>query len=215
MKVLLFGADGNMGRRYRAILKHLGHECIPIEVGFSWINFKGLIPAVDKVIIASSTEAHWQNLLELKDADENRPGGLDVLCEKPVVKDVGQLNRLRELCESAHINLYVVNQYQHLVNDLMLGGDAPLNVEYDYWNSGRDGILWDCFQLVALATGGISLKNESPYWKCQINGCRLGIQRMDFAYVDMISDFLHEKNDVWGIDVIEKTTRKILEMQNA
>ena len=118
------------------------------------------------------------------------------------------LKVLKEVVAKERFNLYVVNQYQYLPGIRANATKGPSH--YDYYNTGKDGKYWDCFQIIALAKDGFHIENKSPVWKCCINGVDCNLSQMDSAYVHMIDDFLGEKRHLWGMDVIEETTRKIL-----
>lgn len=200
MSTLLIGADGNMGRRYRAIFNYLNEPFTPLEIGYTLPRLKLLVKGVSHVVVASASNAHIDNLWDLSEVNCTVP----ILCEKPVVTLPEHLDSVL----SYDLNLYVVNQYQHLVPE----GVRVKNATYDYYNTGRDGIFWDCFQLFAIAEQNVTLRNKSPYWTCIFDQYHVPFALMDLAYIQMIRDFLGEKKRVWGKDVIERTTKRIFEI---
>jgi hypothetical protein len=131
-----------------------------------------------------------------------------VLCEKPVITDPDKLKRVEFFCNQGNINLYVVNQYAHL-EEYGAFKDKEAGTSYDFYNSGRDSLKWDCFQLFGLANGAIELRFDSWSWVCYINGIRINISNMDKAYMSMVEDFLGPKNRMWGMEKIKEITRKV------
>lgn len=207
MKVLLLGNLGNMGKRYEAILKYLQHEVIGLDVGYTQKLLATALAAVDHVIVATPTPTHCgliQDICEHKNVRQS----LHVLCEKPVVKSLVALERVLTSTKDARVDLYCVNQYAHLTELGFAVGDLS---SYDYFNHGKDGLHWDCFQVFALARGPVTIDNKSPIWRCWINGAKMNISSMDRAYVDMVKDFLGEKKCVWREDVIKRVTKQLLE----
>lgn len=206
MNVLVVGGLGNMGRRYCAILRHLGHTPIVLDpAGPDPEPFDG---TTGHVIVATPTDTHLGVLSAIIDRNTR---GLHILCEKPVVKTPSLLAAIYDIVDKKGHALYCVNQYaHHSMAGLFTRDTASGDTTYDFYHSGNDGLHWDCFQLYALARGKVTLKNESPIWKCKINGVNLNPGVMDRAYVDMIKDFLGPKEKVWGKDIVVKTTEKIL-----
>lgn len=182
MKVFIYGMNGNMGRRYAAILEHLGHEWTGEDLGVS----RGAVDDTDAIIIATPTDTHAEVLRPLLGL------GKPILCEKPVCKDMNELKQLMAMCVMAGTRLQMVSQYDYLVNPTACGKSF-----YHYFKSGPDGLAWDCLQIIANAKERPGLSNGSPVWSCQINGKRLSLSDMDFAYVSMIRDWLQApRNDI-------------------
>lgn len=195
MKILLVGCKGNMGRRYSAVLRDLGHAFTGIDLGDSCDP-----AAFDKIIIATPTDSHASLLHGFAEWGTKA----DVLCEKPITTDE---HAIWPLINQA-LNFYMVNQYAYL-NGIYRVSDKD-ETSWNYWNSGKDGLYWDCIQVIHLAKGPISLKNESAIWSCVINGWQQSIAHMDFAYIDMMKDFLGPKEKCWGKKDIEAAHLKVL-----
>ncbi len=167
-----------MGKRYSAIVRHLGHEVVGVELDGT---FGSCVPSVcDGLIIATPTDTHAEILRIVKD------WGRPVLCEKPVCKDLSELERLVWALKAAGTRVEQVNQFEFM----NLKDDDEGDTTYDYWNSGKDGLYWDCISPISLAKGKIELKAKSPIWRCQINGRLLNIAGMDEAYVAMVARWL-------------------------
>lgn len=208
MKTLLIGDQGVMGRRYKAILNHMGEDYLTVDLADEPLAIQKKVFHCDKVIIATPTDAHLQCLLDV--VNSKSQFHVDILCEKPVVKSRSQYLRLANM-NWDNATLYCVNQYQYMpgVNEPGARGITS----YDYYNSGKDGLHWDCFQLFKLGRSAPVLDNKSPVWQCVVNGVELNIRHMDNAYFSMIVDFLSEKKRMWGLRDILETTEKIFKYE--
>lgn len=206
-EVFIFGIEGNMGRRYKSILEWLGIPVRGIDKNdsLSRIDF---IKNPTHYIIATPTNTHQQIIEELDEYLKNKPS-VRILCEKPVIKtmDIAQdFKPIRSLISSGHY-FYMVNNYCYYPGM----GTGRGKTSYDYYNSGGDGLIWDCIQLVHLASSDISLSNRSPYWQTFINGTCLIKDYIDDTYVSMLADFLDDTMGLlWGYKDIELATKKVI-----
>jgi hypothetical protein len=190
MTVLVIGGMGNMGRRYCSILSYLQH---PFRILDKHNLHEGpeLIAVCDKYIIASPTSNHLEQLKQLL------PLGRPILCEKPLSKSHKSLKRVLEKYEDTPLCMVVNYVYAYALSRqsprLYCGDEAeilPGLTSYDYYNSGGDGLIWDCIQLYNLAEGPIELSNDSPFWRVNINGVFIQRDHIDRSYVLMVSDFI-------------------------
>lgn len=168
--VLLIGANGNMGRRYGAILRHL-------SIPFKGVD-KGDVLAskhASHIIIATPTNTHYELLRYFKDDPRK------ILCEKPITKDERELDEILGWGDLVEM----VNQYRYLDRNESCGDTI-----YDYFKSGGDGLPWDCINILGLSRGEVSLRNESCIWNCHLNGLKLKLSNMDMAYVRMLKEWL-------------------------
>ena len=192
LRPLLVGCRGAMGRRYGAILRHLRVDYLGIDAGDE-------IPArtpFDGVILATPTSTHAELVrFYLR-------FGVPILVEKPLATSVKDAWETVDLAEEDGVNLRMVNQYAELVSD----DDEGPSV-YDYFNHGRDGLAWDCISIVALANGPVRLSEDSPVWRCSINGRRLCLADMDGAYIRMIDGWL--SGDTEGANYIRHAHRRV------
>lgn len=189
MKIYIAGANGGMGRRYKAILRHLGHEVWGFDLpDFSehhelaeQVRFEA--ESSDAAIIATPTETHLDmiDFFRLRD----RP----MLCEKPISKDLALLEKKLAMFSRKGAKLQMVSQYDYLLEDI---DEGP--TYYNYFKTGNDGLFWDCINVVKHAKGKITLKNDSPIWQCWINGQKLNLGHMDQAYIEMVKDWLANLN---------------------
>lgn len=173
-----------MGQRYAAILNYMNIPWVGVDRGdvLKWKD-------VNRILIATPTENHYQYLKYY------RAHQIPILCEKPISKDENELLSILSFDQK----LYMVNQYRYLVKSGSTGATY-----YDYFKSGTDGLAWDCINILGLAQGDVSLANESPYWKCKINGESLRISTMDKAYINMVKDFVYSGAIQQQPDYIEK-----------
>lgn len=195
--ITIIGANGVMGRRYQAILKHLGKSYKGLDLGDDMHQMN----KATKIIVATPTDTHDEVISQIN----NLKTDVDILCEKPITKN--DIKKTYKQCEDSGNRLFCVNQYQYFFPH-QRPEPNPVSM-YDYFNHGKDGLHWDCFQIYALAKGSVTLGETSPFWKCVINDFRYDIAQMDIAYVAMIQDFLGPKKHMWPKELVIETTEKI------
>lgn len=187
--IALFGGKGSIGRRYAAILKYLEEPFQVIDIDDQRPNWG----SIDKAIIATPTPTHVEVLNEI-------PRHIDVLCEKPVSKDPDLIPD-RENC-------FVVSNYRQVVK--LKGLLPPYKVWYSYYNTGSDGLLWDCCQLIYLDEEAI-IDTDSPRWNLSINGHFIKYRDLEESYVRMISDFVGGRYfRLWGMDNAREMTKAVI-----
>lgn len=177
--ITLLGANGSMGRRYQAILRYLqaAYQAFDREE-FHLERVASALRSSDRVIIATPTPSH----LSLCALVSVEAPGISILCEKP-------LATTREALEAMLVlpNLMMMAQYTLL--DAHKDGDTC----YDYFHSGQDGLAWDCCQLIGLARGSVILRNESPIWRCTLNGRALSLDELEQAYVKFVAKWIRNE----------------------
>jgi hypothetical protein len=192
MKVLIVGSDGNMGRRYQSILKHLNIDTLKYDTR-RVLPLEPLVRSADKIIIATPTHTHLNEISRIRHITD-----VDILCEKPIAK--------QSLKDIEFENVYMVNNYAYL--------HTPINhanrTRFDYYNSGNDGRFWDCIQIIALANGRFDISGHCPIWTCEINGNWIDRKLIDYSYVRMITDFLEDKEHVWDWKRTQQIHEKVL-----
>jgi hypothetical protein len=176
MSILIIGSEGSMGKRYQAILSYLGksYECMDIHN----CERSDLWQKASSFVIATPTPTH------LKLIRMCIPFGKPILCEKPLSTDTQALLETLHEVKASQVNLTTMFQYQ------MMGIGTSGHSHYDYFRHGNDGLAWDCFQIISLAKGEISLGETSPVWRCTINGNPLYFQAMDWAYIKFVEKWL-------------------------
>ena len=175
-----------MATRYKAILKFYGHDW----AGDDLDGWTGAFTAkdADRILIATPTEQHFSDILKY------RHFGKPILCEKPISTDMSLIECLEEVV-GLEAPFEMVDQYRYLF-DLEATGPT----RYDYFRHGKDGLYWDCINIIKHAKADVHLNDQSPHWLCTINGHRLRLGSMDWGYSGMILDWLDRAgNDVPGI----------------
>jgi hypothetical protein len=162
-----------MGKRYQAVLRYLNEnfDCHDLRL----TRPVGPLEKYDRFIIATPTDTHlgWVKALDCY----KKP----IFCEKPLAKNQEEVLEIAQCLSPLTMQM----QYLQLVDKADDGHSS-----YDYYHHGPDGLIWDCFQIIALAKGDISLREESPVWRCTINGRPLLRGHMDLAYVDYVRGWL-------------------------
>lgn len=179
MSILIVGADGNMGKRYARILDYLGKSWTGVDVGTSPEEIEARGKEAHGYILATPTDTH----LEL--IEKYSLSGKPILCEKPISKDLARMRTLFADLRKRQTDLTMVMQYSWLTRSRSIGWSY-----YNYFKHGNDGLVWDCIQIIGLARGRIDLEDDSPVWRCRINGHSLKIADMDAAYIRFIQDWL-------------------------
>jgi hypothetical protein len=170
--ILIVGSKGAMGRRYGAVLSFLGVRWEGIDIGETPKR------PYDGVIIATPTANHIDDI-------QYYATDAAVLCEKPFAISLPPVKEICRMAKDKGWSLRMVNQYAYL-DPAQSSGESL----YDYYNHGRDGLAWDCINIVGLARGKFSLGEVSPVWACMLNGHTLKIRDMDSAYIAMIHDWV-------------------------
>lgn len=191
MSVLIIGANGNMGKRYGSILNYLGKEWSGVDIEHNKHYIRDVASKSEGVIVATPTDTHIRIIKDLLPLDK------PILCEKPVTKNVTEL---KELTKGLKGPFRMVYQYSILVDYIRIGRS-----HYDYFRHGNDGLSWDCLQVIALARGVPALGEQSPVWRCMINGKSLNLSHMDAAYIAYVQAwFRYPKHDLGEIVAIHE-----------
>lgn len=196
--VYIIGNRGNMARRYAAILRYLGHFVLGHDEGVS--AHPRLYENADCFIVATPTETHLRIMEELIKL------GKPIISEKAFTTDLKKLNEFEDK-NRQNLNLIsMVNQYSFLIDS-----DNDGETYWDYWNSGKDGLAWDCINIIGLSKSKPHLSNNSPTWECKINGKKLFLSHMDGAYIRMLESWLRNplSNYHYAKVAHEKTQRFI------
>jgi hypothetical protein len=207
MKTLIIGSAGSMGQRYRAILEHLKQPFDGVDREHSSRDIIDRARVADRIIVAVPTDIHnslLKRLIPLK-----KP----ILCEKPIVNSTVELKDIFNRLEKHNTHFTMMFQYSELVG-YPHRRKGPTS--YDYFRSGKDGLVWDCLQVIALANDTIELKNTSPVWKCTINGTKLDINAMDAAYLSFVNKWITNKHNQKLSDLMKfhKKTEDIFNASN-
>lgn len=181
MANLIYGSNGSMGVRYQAILKHLDEPYWCLDVQTLPTVKKTLVANCDRIILCTPTDTHFDILKEII------PLKKPILCEKPIVKSTRDVERVVEMCKMHDTPLTMMFQYSELIPYPHAKSGAS---SYNYFRTGKDGLVWDCLQIIALSNGPVELRNASPIWRCKINGTDLSSSDMDVAYVHFVKKWI-------------------------
>jgi len=168
-----------MGQRYQAIFKYLAHPFCTVDKNHSESEILTLASKCSRVILCTPTENHFNFLEKLI------PLQKPILCEKPITKKLNELDKILLLADKCRTDFSMTFQYSELVNPTKEGKS-----HYHYFRSGSDGLIWDCLQIIALAKGDLDISNDSPIWRCMINGQLLSLADMDSAYVNFVRKWI-------------------------
>lgn len=203
MRVLVCGNRGNMGRRYTAILNYLGVENIGVDNG-------DLTPhpdTYDRAIIATPSDIHMY-VCEMM-ANLHKP----FLCEKPIDKDPAKIQKLIDLCKKKRVDGRMVCNWAFTGRLKFYPGENQ--VQYSNYNTGKDGLAWDCIQLIYLAKGFPELSTGSPYLQAHIDGDRVHEGHIARSYKTMIDVWLQGGDDLWSLEDAKKATEKTIKYMEA
>lgn len=216
MSVLLIGGLGSIGSRYRAILESFK---IPYEI---YDYHTGILSTTkgetnlanikfSRAIICTPTDTHvtYCKMLE--------PLKKPYLCEKPLSKDLDEANEVAKFKYG-----YMVCNYKLLFQFMANRG----HIVYDYFRTGKDGLLWDCCQLIYLDPLAC-VNNESPLFRLHVHNSydeydcfgEIPFHLVERSYLFMIRDFVDgEFQNLWtledGIAMTEAVLRRIKSEQS-
>jgi hypothetical protein len=202
-KICIVGNRGNMGKRYSAICDYLNIPWAGIDCPDPITVDDKIMRECDGVIIATPSSQHPENLKRYWESYKK-----PILCEKPIVHRLDLVAQMEDWLMSSKPNVQMVNQYRWLSH-----GEHVGDTVYDFVHHGKDGLNWDCINLIGMAMGKVELKEESPIWKCRLNGLDLHIEDMDVAYITMVSQWVKDPRD--NIPYIIKAHRKVCAMEKA
>lgn len=209
MKICVVGGLGNMGSRYCTILKHLGVETIIHDVGVR----DECIENCSGIIIATPTDMHFRNIQFYKKYK------LPFLVEKPLTKNFDELIRI---VDDPNIILRMINQYEYFELVALKSDSKVISCfdkkpfsEYNYFKTGKDGLFWDCLNIIGLAKGTFTCQNNSPIWTCILNGKTLDYGQIDQSYIWNISDWLDnfDDNRLYALEAHERVLAVYGEMK--
>lgn len=183
--VYIVGNQGNMAKRYQAILNKLGVKHIGHDKEEPW-HFAA--HEASCFIICTPTERH------LKDIDLALQFDKPILCEKPLTKSLADLQWSKDHWGKKIELIKMVNQYSYIEG---VSEKSNENTYYNYFKTGNDSLYWDCINIIGLARDSVRIENTSPVWACAINGKMLLHKQVEVAYCDMIEDWLANPVTNW------------------
>lgn len=203
MKVLVIGSQGNMGRRYVAILKRFGHEVIErdiVDKTHPYLNYK----EIDKAIVATPTGTHFDICRYLA------INKVDYLCEKPVSKDPGEIKELINLNKKFGVDGRWVCNWAFTSHATRFEIGKSSYISYNYYNTGKDGLKWDCIQLAYLDVNYPTIFTDSPIFKAEISGYDITLRDIERSYIAMIGTWFQHPKFLWDMEDALKATNKVL-----
>lgn len=198
--ILIVGANGNMGKRYKAILRFLGKEYLGVDKEHNRHHIKEMAMRSDGVLIATPTELHTEHVRWLL------PCGKPIMCEKPITKNIQELRALFDEIRSSNTPFRMINQYKMLDNRGGIG-----HTVYNYFKHGNDGLVWDCIQIIGIARSKLALGEDSPVWRCVLNGKGVSLSHMDAAYIAYMQEWF--KNPAQDLGELLATHEKTADME--
>lgn len=202
MNVLVIGASGNMGRRYCSILQYLRQTPIKVDIGDNCFGCQEYTHA----IIATPTDTHFEICKKLAELDKT------YLCEKPLSKNPDEIKELIAIEGRTKSKGYMVNNWSFATG--FVGAFFGINkdmVYYNNWNTGKDGVLWDCIQLIYLAKDfNIQICTGSPVFRAFCGDNNVSLTDIDKSYISMIDNFLSSKKYLWGLQDALAATEKVI-----
>lgn len=204
LKVLVIGGLGSIGKRYRAILDYLGVKNICHDTANPTGYRHGLMDVLREekfthAIVASPTPTHYRYCMELI--------GLKIpfLCEKPLSADLDQCKKIRDDAASRRVKGHVVCNYKFLMERYNVKHKPRY---YNFYNTGRDGVEFDCCQLIYL-NPDITLCNTYPVWTLRTDMGDMSYAIMEHQYVVMLKDWLSGGKNCWTLDDGVKMTEAV------
>ena len=153
----------------------------------------------DGVIIATPTKTHIAFIERF--IKHRKP----ILCEKPISTSIEALRDILADVRDSKTNLTMTMQYKILCKPTASGASY-----YNYYNTGKDGLVWDCIQIIGLSNGVVRIDNNSPIWTCSINGHVLSIADMDGAYVEYVRRWIKGPGqDISEIKEVHEKTHEV------
>lgn len=222
MRILIIGWKGGMGQRYRALLENIGIDVVGIDstlgtdLGFynlnkterSKLTGNGFTPLkdikYDKAIIATPTNTHYDEAVKLAIL------GKPFLCEKPVSKNPADIDDIIGTCKITNTDARMVCNWAFTCDDRKWNAGGH-EVFYDCYNTGRDGLHWDCIQLIYLAKNDrYKLNNKSPFFEATIDKQGITLQDIQWSYHRMLTAWIHTPEKLWDMEDAKKATEKVL-----
>jgi hypothetical protein len=196
--MIIVGASGRIGERYKAVLNHLGRKFYSYDAQFKPARFKketAILASdlkaksmVKPVLIATPSRTHYAVLEKFY-----KLGYREFLIEKPMFTEVAQY-AAAECLKGVDI--------RGIANYKWIDGKQGVT-EYDHFDAGKESPEWNLFQIIALARGELILKSESPTWQCTLNGRKLSLEEVHQSYITQMDKFFKNREDCLGLGEAE------------
>jgi len=190
---LIVGYKGQIGTRYQAVFNYLKAPWIGVDIDC-------VIPDPNDygdVLVCVPTDYHFNSSLFYAEDDKR------VLCEKPISMEDGQIESLIK----TEYKISMVNNWWWAIKIRFGHMPRVKIIEYNYYNTGKDGMAWDCIQPIFIADRVI-IKTDSPVFQCHVNGQELTRFFFDASYVEMIKAWLAGDN-LWTLEQALEANQKV------
>lgn len=176
--VLLVGALGSIGQRYKAILEWLGCDVTPYDIGY---DANVLAKLYDGIIIASPTTTHFNYINLFKN------NMTPILVEKPMCATVAEAAEISK-DQSVALYVHVVDNWAYILNDL--SGYGKHTLVYKNYYTGKEKLAFNLAQPAYFTRGGM-LKlelNEPMFTLHDIDKpATYNTADVDYSYIKMLS----------------------------
>lgn len=187
--VLIVGELGNMGKRYKTILDFLKIENKGIDLG------ERIPKHWDSCIVTTPTDTHYDVVKNLEIF--KRP----ILCEKPLSKNPNEIKKLKG-------DIFLVCNWKFVFPYDLYADENKCR--YNFYNTGKDGIIWDLCQLIYLDEDIPIIDNDSPIFAASINGIPVSLEMIQWSYIRMLDLWANGKYDrFWNLEDALKMTEKV------
>lgn len=181
MKILIAGSQGSIGKRYCAIVKHLGHEVLQVDPKLEQNDSDH---GAQRVILATPTSMHLQSILTYKEL------GVPMLCEKPMLME-DKFDQIQDIPD-----LYMVCNYAYLI-------PKGAKVSYNYFHGGNENFAENFAQPLYIDPEAV-IECTSPVFQLhyELDGHTTAVstESLQQSYVDMIQDFINGVFDnLWTV----------------
>lgn len=183
--MVLVGANGAIGTRYRFILNHLERPFVSFDVNYikNELPFEHVITHKDlarynqeAALICVPSQLHFKTLNKLRHLGYTR-----FFVEKPVFTEINHY----EEASQWDVDIRAAMNYK-FIDDPAASGRTI----YSNFYAGKERTEWNLFQPVALARGEIELNLECPVWSLYLNGKKISLEQINLSYVQMIKTYL-------------------------
>lgn len=194
--IAVIGGLGRIGRRYRSLLAYMGEGVLVYDTAQDGEALGDVLSRSTHCILATPTETHLDVLSQI-------PENIPVLVEKPVAKHAD--------FDASRPNAYTVCNYKFVFE--ALEAEVGSHVVYDYYNSGPDGLHWDCCQLIHLDKKA-ELRSELPFWTLLIDNKQVPYTTLEKSYLWMLQSFIYAGGQgLWSLEDGRQMTESVLEYE--
>jgi hypothetical protein len=197
--MLLVGANGAIGTRYRHVLNYLDIPFVSFDANYvknplkheTVITHRRLEEFTEQpALICTPTHLHFKHVKKMVDM-----GYSDFLVEKPVFSEAHEYT---EALGWAGVSIHSVMNYKLLDSPGAIGPTRYMN-----FHAGKERPEWNLFQIVALARSEIEINLECPVWTCYLNGKKITLEQINQSYLEQVKKYLHDRDHCVTLDEAE------------